>query len=82
MFPLRFRFVPGSIPKCAARRTSAAGASGLPARPRKRASFAIYFAIYVERLLSFRSRIISLSKSAFRASEEGIDHGGQKSGYA
>jgi hypothetical protein len=81
MFPLRFRFVPGSIPKCAARRTSAAGA-GFPARPRKRASFAIYFAIYVERLLSFRSRIISLSKSAFRASEEGIDHGGQKSGYA
>ena len=78
MFPLRFRFVPGSIPKCAARRTSAAGVPGFPVRPRKRASFAIY----VERLLSFRSRIISLSKSAFRASEEGIDHGGQKSGYA
>jgi hypothetical protein len=78
MFPLRFRFVPGSIPKCAGMSASAAGASAFPVRPRKRASFAIY----VERLLSFRSRIIFLSKSAFRASEEGIDHGGQKSGYA
>src|SRR5262249_21690006 len=74
-FPLRFCFVPGSIPKCPQMRCSDAGTSrfSAPSRVPRDLNYAC------GKLLSFRSRIISVSStSAFRASEEGIHHGGQR----
>src|SRR5260370_27933299 len=74
MFPLRFCFVPGSIPKCPQMPPSAGGT----ARFQRTLSSARDSSYACGKLLSFRSRIISASStSAFRASEEGIHHGGQ-----